>query len=323
MVKCPICRKTFLQGDPPQNLALKNLCDAFLLERTGTFLTGSSPLCSLHKENIKLFCLDHLEPVCVICLHSRTHRNHKFKPINEAAQQYKEEVRKLLTPLQEKRELLNNIKSDFDQAAEDIEVQAEDTERQIKDVFSTLRRFLQKEESVRIGTLREEKQRKSQMMKTKTDAVSKEIATLSGRIRAMEEAIAAEDISFLQSYSTLTVGVNDSDPIPDVEELTSEALLDMDKHLSKLSFTILDRMREKIFSTFKPEPSHYSPKYLQASGCYSVHPLKTRRPLSLALPQSQAQERSNYLANIPLTTNPLLLSSKHKSIRKYKSFIVE
>lgn len=192
---CPICRTTFLQGDPPQNLALKNLCEAYLLERTRRFH------CKLHKENLTLFCVDDLEPVCVVCLHSETHKNHRFKPINEVAQDYKEGLRKLLKPLQEKSELLNTVKEDFDQTAENIEVQARDTERQIKDVFSILHEFLQKEERARIGSLRDEKQRKSRMLKRKTNVLSREIATLSETIRETDEALEAENISFLRNYS--------------------------------------------------------------------------------------------------------------------------
>uniref|UniRef100_A0A3Q4I7G0 RING-type domain-containing protein n=1 Tax=Neolamprologus brichardi TaxID=32507 RepID=A0A3Q4I7G0_NEOBR len=45
-VTCPICRTTFLQGDPPQNLALKNLCEAYLLQtaqgKSDTLLCGRS-----------------------------------------------------------------------------------------------------------------------------------------------------------------------------------------------------------------------------------------------------------------------------------------
>lgn len=209
---CPICRTTFLQGDPPQNLALKNLCEAYLLERTRRFH------CKLHKENLTLFCVDDLEPVCVVCLHSETHKNHRFKPINEVAQDYKEGLRKLLKPLQEKSELLNTVKEDFDQTAENIEVQARDTERQIKDVFSILHEFLQKEERARIGSLRDEKQRKSRMLKRKTNVLSREIATLSETIRETDEALEAENISFLRNYSAAAQRVQHS--LPGVEELT-------------------------------------------------------------------------------------------------------
>ncbi|KAF3855659.1 hypothetical protein F7725_016382 [Dissostichus mawsoni] len=74
---------------PPCNLALKNLCETFLLERDQR---SPEALCSLHSEKLRLFCLDHQQPVCLVCRDSRTHTNHRFRPIDEAAQDLREEL---------------------------------------------------------------------------------------------------------------------------------------------------------------------------------------------------------------------------------------
>uniref|UniRef100_A0A3Q3MG74 Uncharacterized protein n=1 Tax=Mastacembelus armatus TaxID=205130 RepID=A0A3Q3MG74_9TELE len=158
---CPMCKAVCRQKHPPCNLALKNLCEAFLLEREQPAPSGSEDLCSLHSEKLRLFCLDHQQPVCVVCRDSKTHNNHKFRPINEAS----------LKPLQEKLKL-----------------------------FELLHQFLQEEEEARITALREEEEQKSQMMKEKIEALSREITALSDTIRATEEELRAEDISFLQTY---------------------------------------------------------------------------------------------------------------------------
>lgn len=298
-VTCPICRTTFLQGDPPQNLALKNLCEAYLLERTRRFH------CKLHKENLTLFCVDDLEPVCVVCLHSETHKNHRFKPIHEVAQDYKEGLRKLLKPLQEKSELLNTVKEDFDQTAENIEVQARDTERQIKDVFSILHEFLQKKREQELVAWETKSSVRVECWRGRQMFWAERFATLSETIRETDEALEAENIPFLRDYSAAAQRVQHS--LPGVEALTPEALTDTNKHLSNLSFAILDRMKDMIFSTFKPEPS--CPNYLQAPAYYDNHRVaQTRRPMSLALPESQARELSHMLDNTvfpPPLANPL------------------
>uniref|UniRef100_A0A7N6A497 Uncharacterized protein n=1 Tax=Anabas testudineus TaxID=64144 RepID=A0A7N6A497_ANATE len=97
--ECPVCKAVSGQKNPPRNLALKNLCEAFLLERDQR---GSEDLCSLHSEKLKLFCLDHQQPVCVVCRDSKTHTGHRFSPVNEAAQDHREELKKTLKPLQDK-----------------------------------------------------------------------------------------------------------------------------------------------------------------------------------------------------------------------------
>ncbi|XP_023280047.1 zinc-binding protein A33-like [Seriola lalandi dorsalis] len=50
---CPVCKRTS-KYEPPCNLVLKNLCEAFLQEREQR---SSEALCSLHSEKLKLFCL--------------------------------------------------------------------------------------------------------------------------------------------------------------------------------------------------------------------------------------------------------------------------
>nr|XP_024655077.1 tripartite motif-containing protein 35-like [Maylandia zebra] len=86
--ECPVCKRRSSRDDPPLNLALKNLCESFLQERDQR---ASEDLCSLHSEKLKLFCLDHQQPACLVCCASEKHTNHRFRPIDEAAQQHKKQ----------------------------------------------------------------------------------------------------------------------------------------------------------------------------------------------------------------------------------------
>ncbi|KAJ4921116.1 hypothetical protein JOQ06_017742 [Pogonophryne albipinna] len=79
--ECPVCQRRSSRGEPPCNRVLKNLCESFLQERGQR---PSEALCSLHSEKLKLFCLDHQQPVCVVCRDSEKHSDHRFRPIDEA-----------------------------------------------------------------------------------------------------------------------------------------------------------------------------------------------------------------------------------------------
>ncbi|XP_057697369.1 nuclear factor 7, ovary-like [Corythoichthys intestinalis] len=230
--------------DPTLNLALKNLC-----ENMTCASVKSEDICSLHQEELKLFCLNHQQLVCLICRDAKIHAGHKFCPRNEALQDLKV---KLQDGLQKAKEIFkdyHDCRETCNEQAEYINVQREKVERKIKILRSfvaslTLRRMP--------GWLQSGRKRRRNVRSLRRGL------RLS---RSTEEQLASCDVSFLKNVQT---AMNKIQELPKEPELLPGGLLDEAKHVGNLKFNVWEGMKEML---------SYSPVILDPNTAHPVFSL--------------------------------------------------
>uniref|UniRef100_A0A673KBF3 Tripartite motif containing 35-39 n=1 Tax=Sinocyclocheilus rhinocerous TaxID=307959 RepID=A0A673KBF3_9TELE len=240
--ECPVCRRRSSRDDPPCNLVLKNVCESYLKERRNKRrLSGSEEACSLHSEKLKLFCLDDKRPACLVCRDSQKH----FQTDELCVVLSGCDVREMLLAFLD--EALKHRKVQIFMICHlSFQSQAEHTECQIKLEFEKLHQFLRDEEEIAITALREEKERKNQMMQEKFEEINRHISALSHTIRDLEKMMNANEVLFLKNFPDAMERVQSlrSDP-----QLASGALIDVARYLGNLPFRAWKKMQDVVQNT--------------------------------------------------------------------------
>ncbi|XP_024079252.1 zinc finger protein RFP-like [Terrapene carolina triunguis] len=203
---CPQCRETVQQRNLRPNRQLANVVEiAKRLSLQATKGTGGDGVCGEHQEALKLFCEEDETPICVICRESRAHRAHTVVPIQEAAQEYKENIQAHLKTLREEREKLWGFHVTGEGKRQEYLKQIQTERQKIVSEFQQLRQFLEEQERLLLSQLEKLDEEIVRIQNENVSKLSEQISRLNELISEMEGKCQKPASEFLQDVrSTLS-----------------------------------------------------------------------------------------------------------------------
>ncbi|XP_077778355.1 E3 ubiquitin-protein ligase TRIM7-like isoform X3 [Podarcis muralis] len=188
---CPQCREQIKQRNliPNQPLAtvLETLRAKELSLQGWETVGGNERRCETHQEPLKLFCKDHKRPICLVCDRSKEHESHKVIPLEEASQEYKDQISSCLDNLRKKKEKTLAFKADVEKESQDLLKQIEAEKGKMVAEFRRLRQFLEDQEKALLAQMAEVEKEIAKKREEHLARLSRELSSLESLIREMEE----------------------------------------------------------------------------------------------------------------------------------------
>ncbi|XP_054834660.1 zinc finger protein RFP-like isoform X3 [Eublepharis macularius] len=253
---CPHCRRRACKRDfrPNRELAsMVELAKRFKLQEE-VESGGGKGGCEKHQEPLKLFCDDDQSLICVVCDRSKEHRSHTVLPLEEAAQDYKEQIQSQLQTRKQERERLQDLKQASERTVEEYLENLDAKRKKMTSEFELLHQFLEEMEQCLLDQLDEMEMEIRQGQKESDIRFSEEISVLEGQIKEMEEKCEQSASEFLQNVKKiLNRSKKEELHLPmeisqDLKEKLSsfdKKNFSLEKYLKKFKDSLMSELQEK------------------------------------------------------------------------------
>uniref|UniRef100_A0A8C4VUS4 Uncharacterized protein n=1 Tax=Gopherus evgoodei TaxID=1825980 RepID=A0A8C4VUS4_9SAUR len=155
-------------------------------------------VCEKHQEALKLFCQEDQSPICVVCDRSKEHRAHTVVPAEEAAQEYKGQIRSHLEMLKKEMEGIAALKLNGEITTEELLVLTHYERKKILSEFEKLHMFLEEKELLLLAQLEVLDKEILKRQDEFTTRLTQEISRLETLISEMEGKCRQPASEFLQ-----------------------------------------------------------------------------------------------------------------------------
>ncbi|XP_069459930.1 E3 ubiquitin-protein ligase TRIM39-like [Ambystoma mexicanum] len=195
---CPQCRARSAQKALQVNTQLANIVEN-VKQLAAAAASPRKPqdgqLCGEHGEKLCLFCKEDEKPICVVCDRSVQHRKHAVVPLEEAAEEYKTSVNRLLNPLRRRLQDQSSWISKNRQRIEELKSKFKAQRENIVREFDESQQYLEARKQGLLTDLEEEEKELLKSMCSKISHLEEEQSSLQALIADVDNK---SDLEFLK-----------------------------------------------------------------------------------------------------------------------------
>ncbi|XP_028573451.2 zinc finger protein RFP-like [Podarcis muralis] len=198
---CPQCREILQHRTLIPNRPLANVLEKLRLQgEKGA--EGKGKICEKHQEPLKLFCKEDESPICVVCDRSKEHKGHEVVPLEEASQEYKDQISTCLDNMKKEREKFLVFKADAEKESQDLLKQTVVEREKMVAEIRRLHQFLGEQEKRILAQMAEVEKEIAAKREERLARLSRELSSLDSLIREMEEKLQEPESELLQDIGS-------------------------------------------------------------------------------------------------------------------------
>ncbi|XP_060707194.1 zinc-binding protein A33-like [Hemiscyllium ocellatum] len=190
---CPECREEFPERNLRVNRALANLAEKARKLKLDPKEQENKPHCEKHERELELFCETDRKLICLICRDSREHREHRFLPIDEAVEIYKDQLKSSLDSLTEKKSAVLQTELTQKRKISEVREQASSLQTHITSEFTKMHQILTEKEQRLLRDLREEEERIVEPMEKNLREIQENLNSIEEELSILQKQMEQKD----------------------------------------------------------------------------------------------------------------------------------
>ncbi|GCB78040.1 hypothetical protein scyTo_0017692 [Scyliorhinus torazame] len=190
---CPECREEFPERNLRINRPLASLAEKARKLKLNPKKKESKVHCEEHQEELKLFCETDKKLICYTCVTAEQHRGHRFLPIKEAAEIYKNQLKSSLDSLTLKKSAVLETELKQKGKISEVREQSSSLQTHITSEFSKMYQILTEKEQRLLRDLREEEERILETMEKNFREIQENLNSIEEKLSKLQKQMEQKD----------------------------------------------------------------------------------------------------------------------------------